>query len=194
MKDNEIIQLIKEDENAGFSLMYQKFFDVSCALMHRKGVTSNEEKKDVFQLSLIGFMIITRKEDFQLSCKLSTFFFGIVIRQCYKVFSRQSKYTDDFFDDDKEKMIYSIPDTYSFVEDLNNSEVNEIIQKEMGDNSKMQILKMMYLEGKNQQEIADELGYANTDSIKTQKYKGVKMIRKKLTEKYKEEDLKYYID
>lgn len=194
MKDIEIIQLIKEDENAGFTIMYQEFFDASCAVMHRKGLNSDEEKKDVFQTSLMAFIVTIRKGDFQLSSKLSTFFFGIVIRQCYKVFNYKSKFIGNTYGEEEEDLLSLIPDNNLLEDKVTHEEINEIIQKEMGDSSKMQILKMMYIEGKSQQEIADELGFAGTDSIKSQKYKGMKMIKTKLAKKYREEDLKYYID
>jgi len=72
------------------------------------------------------------------------------------------------------------------------NEINQIINKELV-GGRMEIIRLMYIEGKSQREIAKELGYANTDSIKTQKYKGLKTLKLSLEKKYRDEELKYYI-
>jgi RNA polymerase sigma factor (sigma-70 family) len=57
------------------------------------------------------------------------------------------------------------------------------------ENSKRKLLVKLFLEEKNNDEVIREMNLKNSDTLKTMKYKSIKMLRKKFNRLYRKEEL-----
>jgi RNA polymerase sigma factor (sigma-70 family) len=195
MEDNEFLELIKKDEESGFKVIYERYYGIAMGVMRKNGLNCEYGRDDVFQTSLMVFLITIRKEDFKLNSKVSTYLIGIIKKQTLKYFHNRKQYDTKFTTkvDAEEPIEYVVDENINIVEDLTSNQINGIVRNEINSgSSRLQILDRMYIQEMSHVEIAKELNYSSTDSIKSQKYKAIKSIRKSLVKKYSEKELKYY--
>lgn len=183
MEDSKILDLIKNDENKAFKYLYNTFKKTSYGIMSKKGLYGKNEQNDVYQESIMALLILVRKSTFKITCRLKTLFISIIINQTLKTFRLKNRFSDEIYDGDY--LFYDLEKEYI------KEEINLILHNELNSDD-MNILKLMYIDGKTQKEIAKEIGYSNADSIKSRKCKLIKRLKTKLTLKYKPEELKYY--
>ena len=176
MKDKEIIARISKGDDKALDYLYRKYYRMMIKLV----VTNNgseEEAKDIYQDALVVFWQKVTSGNLILTSKISTYLYSICLNLWRKELDRKSKLVNeekdgvDIIDDDKKERIKII---------------NECVQQ-MGDSCR-KILTYYYFDGLSMNDIADKLGYANTDTAKTKKYKCKKKLDQYIKSKYKASD------
>ncbi|MHA1989151.1 MAG: RNA polymerase sigma factor [Promethearchaeota archaeon] len=181
MEKDELIRKIRDEHD--YSYIYGELYDYVRGYARKEGLYDDEAYDDIFQNSVLGLFMLINKEDFKLACKFTVLFIGIFKKQMYKYFNKQMPLISNEHD---------IPYEEDF--DSNIPIISEIILSGINNLSdgQKEIMKLMYFEGKSQNEIADELGYSNAKSIKTQKYKALKKISPFIKAKLIEYDIEDY--
>jgi RNA polymerase sigma factor (sigma-70 family) len=176
MKDSEILSRINRGDESALDYLYKKYYRMMVKLvMSNSG--SEQEAKDIFQDALVVFWQKAASGKLILTSKISTFLYSICLNLWRKELDRKSRLSNEekdeaqYPDDDRQERIKII---------------NECINA-LGDNCK-KILTYYYFDGLSMNDIADKLGYANTDTAKTKKYKCKKKLDDLIKSKYKASD------
>ena len=166
MNEQELLVNIRDKHD--YSYVYGELYQITRGLAKKKGLTDDDAFDDVYQNTVMVLFLTINKVDFELTSKLSVFFIGIFVRQMYKHFNKVSISVPEHYDIG-----------YEVDFDSNVSVISEIISTSIEGLSKNQrfIIEFMYFDEKSQKEIANELGFSSTDSIKTQKYKAIKKLK-----------------
>ncbi len=177
MMENELIQKLKhgsihESENI-FRSLYKDHYEMTKQLVLKNNGTL-EDAKDVFQEVIIAFYHKAKQEDFELSCKVSTFLYAMSRNQWLKRLRDR-------------KRIVNMVDTASFdiaIEDnwQDDTEYSEhqIAIAELLKNSGercLKILKAFYFEKKSMKKIAENQGYSSEQIARNQKVRCMKKIK-----------------
>ena len=176
MKDSEVLTKINNGNEKALDYLYKKYYRMMVKLVMSNNGTE-QEAKDIFQDALIVFWQKAASGNLILTSKISTFLYSICLNLWRKELDRKSrlsneqKETFEVRDDEKEERIRI---------------VRECIDQ-LGDNCK-KILSYYYFDGLSMNDIAEKLGYANTDTAKTKKYKCKKRLDDHIKSKYKASD------
>lgn len=138
---------------------------------------TEEEARDVYQEALIVFWQKAVSGKLVLTSKMSTFIYSICQNLWRKELDRKKRLSNEERD---------IPVTI----DTESEERNKIIAKcidQLGDTCK-KVLMYYYFDEMSMQEIADKLGFANTDTAKTKKYKCKQKLDELIKAQYSELD------
>lgn len=176
MKDTEVIARMSKGDETALDYLYRKYYKMMVKLV----VTNNgseEEAKDIYQEALIVFWQKVASGNLTLTSKISTYLYSICLNLWRKELDRKSRFSSsekdeaEIIDDDKAERIKIINDCINA----------------LGDNCK-KILTYYYFDGLSMNDIAEKLGYANTDTAKTKKYKCKKRLDLLIKSKYKASD------
>jgi RNA polymerase sigma factor (sigma-70 family) len=177
MKDLEIIERIRKGDETALDFLYKKNFRMMLKLI-LKNSGSEDDAKDVFQDALIVFWQKVKSDDnFTLTSKISTYLYSVCLNLWRKELDRKKRHT------------YDQPDR-SETQDQDAKERNEIINRciqELGDTCR-KILIYYYFDRLSMADIADKLGFSNSDTAKTKKYKCKKELDSKIKETYSASD------
>lgn len=138
---------------------------------------TEEEARDVYQEALIVFWQKAVSGKLVLTSKMSTFIYSICQNLWRKELDRKKRLSNEERD---------LPVTI----DTESEERNKIIAKcidQLGDTCK-KVLMYYYFDEMSMQEIADKLGFANTDTAKTKKYKCKQKLDELIKAQYSELD------
>ena len=162
------------------------------ALLHKRYSVSQDDLEDIYQESSIAlYLNIQNRKLTQLSCTLSTYFLQICINQTLKHIRKQKKIlplidntisTSDCFIPAKVEELYDICTEDESTERKTRSEhlVQEIVNSMLA--TCKDIFMGYYWDNLSTSAIADMLGLANSNSVKTQKYKCLQKFRNKYNE------------
>ena len=164
MNNQTIIQQLREGKNReALKCLYEAFPSARSFVQMHGG--DDDDARDVFQESLIVLYRNTLNPDFQLTCAVSTYLISIVKYKWKDELKRKNRIVQFEID---------LPDT---TEDLRFAQKQErrlqTVEKvlaRLGDKCR-ELLTLFYYQKKSMDEISAELGYRNTDTVKTQKYK-----------------------
>lgn len=176
MKDNEVLEKIIRGDESALDFIYKKYYRMMTNMVIKNSGTE-EEAKDIYQEALVVFWKKAISGNLVLTSKISTFVYSICLNLWRKELERKSRYSSEekdgveFINDEQEEKIKII---------------HECIH-ELGDTCK-KILSYHYFDGLSMQDIADKLGYANTDTAKTKKYKCKKRLFDLVKLKYSKSD------
>lgn len=138
---------------------------------------SEDEARDVYQDALIVFWQKATSGNLVLTSKISTYIYSICQNLWRKELDRKKRLSNE------EKDIPVV---------INNEieERNRIIGECLNqlDETCRRILMYYYFEEMSMQDIADKLGFANTDTTKTKKYKCKKKLDELVKAQYSERD------
>jgi RNA polymerase sigma factor (sigma-70 family) len=185
MRDKEIIECMREGD---FSYVYGTLYEVCLGYVYNRGWSKYIDFDDVFQNTVI---ILNEKivcKDFNLTSKLSTFFIGIFGRQAMKSINKVKL--------DTIPLNIEIYDTYEdTLGDIESPKIKELVDFSLSKLNKNQrrIVELMYYEDISQNEISNIMGFSNSHSIKTQKYKAFKILRETINGKLNGEKLDEYL-
>ena len=181
LQNTEINRFISDEKNKVLAYL-RKTFSVS-----------DDDLSDIYQESSVAlFMNIRDGKLSNLTSTLSTYFLRICINQTLKFMGKQknvvplfddSRLTNkDSFRPDKIDNLYQLCTEDEEAEKISNSEemVQSII-KSMPDTCK-NIFQGYYWDNLTTATIADMYGFANANSVKTQKYKCLQKFRNKYNE------------
>lgn len=176
MKDSEIIERIKRGDEQALDFLYKKNYRMMVKMIIKNN-GSEEEAKDIYQEALIVLWQKVLSQDFTLTSKLSTFLYSICQNLWRKELERKSKLTNE---ESNESEIF----------DIDKKERIEIINQcinDLGETCK-KILTYYYFDKLSMNDIAEKLGFANSDTAKTKKYKCKQELDKKIKSLYTASD------
>jgi len=177
--DIDFINGIKANDETIIKALYHQYFK-----MIRHFVITNNgnefDAKDVYHETLLALIQIIQKGNFTLTSSLSTFIYAIGKRIWLKKISKNKSTSL------KEDLYHS---AFEGISDEMNEFLNQYEQEEyhlqkmhlalqsLG-NPCYQLLKEFYFNRLSMEEIAEKLGYNNSDVAKNQKYKCLQRLKK----------------
>lgn len=138
-----------------------------------------EDAEDLLQDAVIVVWENVRKKDFELTAKLSTFLFAVAKRMWLKRLNKNARiqYKDEFTFEWSEES-----------EPINEKlTVSEQLLQQL-DRGCREILTLFYFKDLDTQTIAKQLGFANTDVVKSRKYQCFKKLQDLFFESYNKSD------
>ena len=176
MKDSEVLAKISKGDESALDFLYKKYYRMMTKLVISNSGTE-DEARDVYQDALIVFWEKARSGKLVMTSKISTFIYSICLNLWRKELERKSRLSNE----EKDDMEY---------QDMESEERDRIIRdciNELGDTCR-RILMYYYFDGLSMTDIAEKLGYANTDTAKTKKYKCKKRLDELVKSKYTASD------
>ena len=176
MNEKEIFERICKGDEKALEFLYQKYYRMMTKLVITNSGTE-EEAQDVYQDALIVFWQKATSGNLVLTSKMSTYIYSI----CQNLWRKEL---------DRKKRLSSEEKDTSVTLDTESSEREKILAKcidQLGETCK-KVLMFYYFEEMSMQDIADKLGFANTDTAKTKKYKCKKKLDELVKAQYSEHD------
>ena len=176
MTEQELFVRICRGDEQALEVIYQKYY----RMMVRMVMTNNgteQEAKDVYQEAVVVFWQKAISGNLVLTSKMSTYIYSICLNLWRKELDRKSRHTNEakdgkgYQEQEKEEKVRII---------------HECIDK-LDDTCK-KVLSYYYFDGMSMKEIAEKLGFANTDTTKTKKYKCKKKLDELIKSAYSEHD------
>jgi len=179
--DEKLIELIQQGDQKALVVMYKENYTmVRNFILKNNG--DEDEVADVLQDSLIAVWQNANKDSFHLTVKLSTYLMSIVKNQWFKKLKKKSRFV--VVDENLKEKLGSTTELKSSTFD------HEIIREKVKalDETCMKLLSYFYFDGFNNKVIAEKLGFANTDTVKSKKYQCFKKLQKEVLNEYNKED------
>jgi len=176
MKDKEVFDRICQGDESALDLIYTKYYRMMTRIVTSNSGTE-DEAKDIYQDALVVFWQKAVSGKLVLTSKMSTYIYSICLNLWRKELDRKSRLSRE------EK------DSPEF-QDQESEERSKIILKcisDLGETCK-KVLMYYYFDGMSMANIADKLGFANTDTAKTKKYKCKKKLDELVKQRYSASD------
>lgn len=176
MDEKEIFERIQKGDEKALEFIYKKYYRMMTKLVITNSGTE-EEARDVYQDALVVFWQKARSGNLVLTAKMSTFIYSICQNLWRKELDRKKRLSNEEKDS---------PQTM----DMDSEERNKIIGQclnQLGETCR-KVLMYYYFDEMSMQEIADKLGFANTDTAKTKKYKCKQKLDELVKSQYSEQD------
>jgi RNA polymerase sigma factor (sigma-70 family) len=138
---------------------------------------TEDEARDIYQDALIVFWQKARSGNLVLTSKISTYIYSI----CQNLWRKEL---------DRKKRLSNEEKDASVSIDMDTAEKEKIIARcinQLGETCK-KVLMYYYFDEMSMQDIAERLGFANTDTAKTKKYKCKKKLDELVKSLYSERD------
>jgi RNA polymerase sigma factor (sigma-70 family) len=176
MKDQQIIELIQKGDEKALDFLYTKNYRMMTKLIMKNSGTE-DEAKDVFQDALIVFWQKIIKKELILTSKISTYIYSVCWNLWRKELDRKKRLS-------REEVEGSIVASHDSEEQI---KVMRACVNSLGETCK-KVLTYYYFDGLSMKEVAEKLGFANSDTAKTKKYKCKKELDKLVMSKYSASD------
>ena len=176
MNEKEIFERICKGDEKALEFIYQKYYRMMTKLVITNSGTE-EEARDVYQDALVVFWQKATSRNLVLTSKMSTYIYSV----CQNLWRKEL--------DRKKRLSNEEKDTAVLV-DTESKERERILAScidQLGETCK-KVLMFYYFEEMSMQDIADKLGFANTDTAKTKKYKCKKKLDELVKAQYSEQD------
>ncbi len=159
MEDSVIVVQIKSGNQKAMEFLYKKHYRMMVKMI-MKNSGSEDEAKDVFQDALIVFWEKVVNDRLVLTSKISTYLYSVCQNLWRKELDRKARLSMEFVDR---------PDTTDPDRAERITIINQCING-LGDTCK-KILQYYYFDKLSMNDIAEKMGFANSDTAKTKKYK-----------------------
>jgi len=176
MNEKEIFERICKGDEKALEFIYQKYYRMMTKLVITNSGTE-EEARDVYQDALVVFWQKATSRNLVLTSKMSTYIYSI----CQNLWRKEL---------DRKKRLSNEEKDTAVVVDTESKEREKILAScidQLGETCK-KVLMFYYFEEMSMQDIADKLGFANTDTAKTKKYKCKKKLDELVKAQYSEQD------
>ncbi|MCW5911266.1 MAG: sigma-70 family RNA polymerase sigma factor [Cyclobacteriaceae bacterium] len=176
MDEKEIFERIRKGDEKALELIYQKYYRMMTKMVITNSGTE-EEARDVYQDALVVFWQKARSGNLVMTAKMSTYIYSI----CQNLWRKEL--------DRKKRLAHEEKDTPQSM-DMDSPEREKIIAKcleQLGETCR-KVLMYYYFDDMSMQEIAEKLGFANTDTAKTKKYKCKQKLDELVKAQYSEHD------
>jgi RNA polymerase sigma factor (sigma-70 family) len=178
MKDEDILAKIARGEEEALDFLYKKYYRMMTNIVLRNNGTE-QEAKDVFQDALVVFWQKASSKELVLTSKISTYIYSICLNLWRKELERKSRLVQtDGEDGEPEFMTHERDEKIKIIHECIN---------DLGDTCR-KLLSYHYFDGMSMTEIAVKLGYANTDTAKTKKYKCKQKLYNLVKSRYSKSD------
>ncbi|WP_026998970.1 RNA polymerase sigma factor [Eisenibacter elegans] len=182
--ETDLIEAIRQGDNKALAYVYKTHYKVIANLIFQNNGTE-QEAQDVYQEAVIVLYENLQDAQFALNCQIKTYLYAVSRRLWLKRLRQKSRF------------LPPIQDLEEFVP-LSTQDEGRIDEREAHFNLMAQaleqlgepcasVLKQYYVAQMSMQEIADTMGYNNTDSAKNQKYKCLMRLKKLFFDNYKPE-------
>jgi len=176
MSETEVFDRIKGGDEKALEFLYKKYYRMMTKLVITNSGTE-EEARDVYQEALIVFWQKCTSGNLVMTSKISTYIYSICQNLWRKELDRKKRLSNE----ERDTPVSMDTDT---------AEREKIIARcidQLGDTCK-KVLMYYYFDELSMQDIADRLGFANTDTAKTKKYKCKKKLDELVKSQYSEQD------
>ena len=176
MNEKEIFERIQGGDEKALELLYKKYYRMMTKLVITNSGTE-DEARDIYQDALIVFWQKARSGNLVLTSKISTYIYSI----CQNLWRKEL---------DRKKRLSNEEKDASVSIDMDTAEKEKIIARcinQLGETCK-KVLMYYYFDEMSMQDIAERLGFANTDTAKTKKYKCKKKLDELVKSLYSERD------
>jgi len=176
MDEKEIFERIQQGDEKALEFIYKKYYRMMTKLVITNSGTE-EEARDVYQDALVVFWQKARSGNLVLTSKMSTYVYSI----CQNLWRKEL--------DRKKRLTHEAKDSSVSI-DMDSPEREKIMAKclnQLGETCR-KVLMYYYFDEMSMQEIADKLGFANTDTAKTKKYKCKQKLDELVKAQYSEKD------
>jgi len=176
MDEKEIFDRIQRGDEKALEFIYKKYYRMMTKLVIVNSGTE-DEARDVYQDALVVFWQKARSGKLVLTSKISTYIYSI----CQNLWRKEL---------DRKKRLSNEEKENSESLDLDGPEREKIIAKcleQLGETCR-KVLMYYYFDEMSMQEIANKLGFANTDTAKTKKYKCKQKLDELVKAQYSEQD------
>jgi len=174
--EKDLFERIQQGDEKALEFIYKKYYRMMTKLVITNSGTE-EEARDVYQDALVVFWQKARSGNLVLTSKMSTYIYSICQNLWRKELDRKKRLSNEE-KDSSESM------------DLDGPEREKIIARcleQLGETCR-KVLMFYYFDEMSMQEIADKLGFANTDTAKTKKYKCKQKLDELVKTQYSERD------
>jgi len=174
--EKDLFERIQKGDEKALEFIYKKYYRMMTKLVITNSGTE-EEARDVYQDALVVFWQKARSGNLVLTSKMSTYIYSICQNLWRKELDRKKRLSNEE-KDSAESM------------DMDGPEREKIIARcleQLGETCR-KVLMFYYFDEMSMQEIADKLGFANTDTAKTKKYKCKQKLDELVKTQYSERD------
>ena len=174
--EKDLFERIQRGDEKALEFIYKKYYRMMTKLVITNSGTE-EEARDVYQDALVVFWQKARSGNLVLTSKMSTYIYSV----CQNLWRKEL---------DRKKRLSNEEKDSSETMDLEGPEREKIIAKcmdQLGETCR-KVLMYYYFDEMSMQEIADKLGFANTDTAKTKKYKCKQKLDELVKAQYSERD------
>jgi len=176
MKENEIFDNICKGDEKALELIYQKYYRMMTKMVITNSGTE-QEAKDIYQDALVVFWQKAVSGKLVLTSKISTYIYSI----CQNLWRKELERKKRLSSEEKDSIEFPQHD-----KEERARLINKCISQ-MGDTCK-KVLMYYYFDGLSMQDIADKLGFANTNTAKTKKYKCKQKLDELVKTQFSEQD------
>ncbi|MEQ9415710.1 MAG: sigma-70 family RNA polymerase sigma factor [Cyclobacteriaceae bacterium] len=176
MDEKEIFERIQKGDEKALEFIYKKYYRMMTKLVMTNSGTE-DEARDVYQDALVVFWQKATSGKLVLTSKISTYVYSI----CQNLWRKEL--------DRKKRLSHEAKDSSVSI-DMDSPEREKIMAKclnQLGETCR-KVLMYYYFDEMSMQEIADRLGFANTDTAKTKKYKCKQKLDELVKSQYSEKD------
>lgn len=176
MNEKEIFERIQKGDEKALEFLYKKYYRMMTKLVITNSGTE-EEARDIYQDALIVFWQKATSGNLVLTSKISTYIYSI----CQNLWRKEL---------DRKKRLSNEEKDSAVTMNMDSAEKEKIIARcmeQLGETCK-KVLMFYYFEEMSMQDIAEKLGFANTDTAKTKKYKCKKKLDELVKAQYSEQD------
>ena len=176
MDEKEVFERIQKGDEKALELIYKKYYRMMTKLVITNSGTE-EEARDVYQDALVVFWQKARSGNLVMTAKMSTYIYSICQNLWRKELDRKKRLSNEEKDGSQSM-------------DMDGPEREKIIARcmdQLGDTCR-KVLMYYYFDEMSMQEIAEKLGFANTDTAKTKKYKCKQKLDELVKAQYSEQD------
>ena len=176
LSEPEIFEKIKGGDEKALEFIYKKYYRMMTKLVITNSGTE-DEARDVYQDALVVFWQKARSGKLVMTSKMSTYIYSI----CQNLWRKEL---------DRKKRLSNEEKDSSVSMDMDSPEREKIMAKcmsQLGETCR-KVLMYYYFDEMSMQEIADKLGFANTDTAKTKKYKCKQKLDELVKSQYSEQD------
>ena len=178
--DSQLVEEIKAG-NEGALIAMQKSYYAMVRNFILKNNGSVDEVDDVLQDSLIAVWRNVNKPNFTLTVKMSTYLMAIVKNLWFKQLKKKTRFT--VVDESLQEKITT--------DDISTSHLDFRVIHDMVanlDETCKKLLGYFYFDGLDNKVIAEKMGFANTNTVKSKKYQCFKRLQKSVMEEYNKDD------
>ena len=176
MSEAETFERIKGGDEKALEFIYKKYYRMMTKLVITNSGTE-DEARDVYQDALVVFWQKARSGNLVMTSKMSTYIYSICQNLWRKELDRKKRLSNEE-KDSSESMNMDGPEREKIIAKCMN-QLGETCRK---------VLMYYYFDEMSMQEIADKLGFANTDTAKTKKYKCKQKLDELVKTQYSEQD------
>jgi RNA polymerase sigma factor (sigma-70 family) len=176
MNEKEIFERIQHGDEKALEFIYKKYYRMMTKMVITNSGTE-EEARDIYQEALVVFWQKARSGNLVMTAKMSTYIYSI----CQNLWRKELERKKRLSNEEKDGAVSM---------DMERPEREKIIAQclnQLGETCR-KVLMYYYFEEMSMQEIADKLGFANTDTAKTKKYKCKQKLDELIKAQYSEFD------